>query len=217
MDMQYYAFALFVAALVCLIAVLFKLLFAGVKRQRKLLDEKESELLRLYRTVESIMEDFNDQIKAAIDEIKEYESRAAAHMAAVTIRQEQEKKAEAPKPPEIEAPAMAMTVDSSRIRAASEVLERAERMIINSAGKDGAAAKNNGNASKNTRGEGIQRLFDDTAGEPQTEEPETASKNKRMGSILALAQEGKTQAQIAQELSITQNEVMLVIGLNGRN
>jgi len=37
--------------------------------------------------------------------------------------------------------------------------------------------------------------------------------SKRRESILTLAEEGKTHAQIARELGITQNEVKLVIGL----
>ena len=214
MDIQYYAFALFVAALICLIAVLFRLLFAGVKRQRKMLDEKESDLLKLYRTVENIMEEFNDQIKTAMDDIKEYEVRTAAHMAAMAAKQEQERKAEAaPKPPVTEAPARAMTIDSSRIRAASEVLERAERMIKSNAGK-GVTVIKSGDAGNHGV---IQRLFDEPAGEPQSGGAETAAKNKRRESILALAREGKTHAQIAKELSITQNEVKLVIGLNGKS
>ena len=209
MGIELYAFALFIAALICLIAVLFKLLFAGVRRQRKLLDEKESRLLQLYQTVESIMEGFNDQIKTAMEDIKEYENRAAAHRAFQPLPPEPAKKAEPPAQPRAENPKRAMTVDSSRIRAASEVLERAERMVKSSSGKSvGHVAVNGGS------GDVVQRLFDDITPEQKADGAEAQQKHKRRDSILALAEEGKTNAQIARELGITQNEVKLVIGLN---
>jgi len=211
MGIEYYAFALFVAALISLIAILFKLLFANARRQNKMLDEKESKLLQLYRNVESIMEEFNDQIKAAMDDIKEYEKRAAAYRASMMKPPEPVKKEEPAPTPRVEKPSRAMTVDSSRIRAASEVLERAERMIKNSPGKKTVPAE------ENSGGEVIQRLFDDSSSEqPATDKEKQAKHNNRRESILTLAEEGKTHAQIARELSITQNEVKLVIGLNNK-
>ena len=209
MGIEYYAFALFVAALISLVAILFKLLFANARKQNKLLDEKETKLLQLYQSVESIMEGFAEQIKTSMDDIKEYENRAAKHMAELMKQRaalEEAKKQEAP-PPQVEKPTRAMTVDSSRIRAASEVLERAERMI-----KSSPAKKTNA-AQANNAGGVIQRLFDDAAAEQPAAEPEKKAVSKRRESILTLAEEGKTHAQIARELGITQNEVKLVIGL----
>ena len=205
-GIEYYAFILFVAAIICLIAILLRLLFANTRKQRKLLDEKESKLLQLYRTVESIMDNFAEQIKTSMDDIKEYESRAAKHMADLMKQRAEMEEKKQEKPPQPEKPAMAMTVDSSRIRAASEVLERAERMIKNSPVKKNSASAADG-------GGVIQRLFDDTVGEQPAAGQEKQAVSKRRESILALAQEGKTHAQIARELGITQNEVKLVIGL----
>jgi len=210
MGIEFYAFALFIAALICLIAILLKLLFANVRRQRKMLDEKESKLLQLYQTVESIMENFNDQIKTAMEDIKEYENRAAERMVALSRQEEPviEKKEEPERAPRVERSAKAMTVDSSRIRAASEVLERAERMIKSSTEKYGAAT-----AARSGNVEVIQRLFDDSASEQPANGAELEPKNKKRDAILMLAKDGKTHAQIAKELGITQNEVKLVIGL----
>ena len=210
MGIEFYAFALFVAALITLIAILFKLLFANARRQNKMLDEKESKLLQLYRNVESIMEEFNDQIKAAMDDIKEYEKRLAAYKASMTKPPEPVKKERSEPEPRIEKPAKTMTVDSSRIRAASEVLERAERMIKSS------PAKKTVPAAANDNGEVIQRLFDDTSTDQPVIDTEKQTKSKKRESILKLAEEGKTHVQIARELSITQYEVKLVIGLNGK-
>ena len=206
MGIEHYAFVLFVAAIICLIAILLKMLFANTRKRKKLLDEKESKLLQLYQTVESIMEDFGEQIKTAMDDIKEYENRATLHMANLMKQAAAKKEAESREPPQAEKPAKAMTVDSTRIRAASEVLERAERMIKNSPGKKTFTTPVNG-------GGVIERLFDDAATEQQATEPEKQAVSRRRESILRLAEEGKTHAQIARELSITQNEVKLVVDL----
>ena len=211
MGVEYYAFALFIAALICIIAIIIKMLFGNVRRQRKLLDEKETELLQLYRSVEGIMEGFNDQIQEAMDDIKEHENRAAEHMAALSKQAEAAKKEEKESLPQPERKAKAMTVDSSRIRAASEVLERAERMI------KGSSQKKTTPAAWSGSGDVIQRLFDDPMGEPADDNPqdeiETQIKNNKREDILALSKEGKTHSQIARDLGITQNEVKLVIGL----
>ena len=219
MGVQYYAFALFVAALISLVALIFKLLFANVRRQHKDMKEKEEKLLQLYRSVENIMEEFNDQVKTAMEDIKECEERAAAHINHMANTAHTAKKQETPQRKEEtehqqkpERQGRSMTVDSSIIRAASEVLERAERMVKNGAEKSTAPPA--GKASVN--GEVIQRLFDDTIGEQQIAGPEAQAMRKKRESILALAQEGKTHAQIAQELGITQNEVKLVIGLTNQ-
>ena len=213
MGIEYYAFALFIAALVCLAAILFKVLFANVKRQNKMLDEKESKLLQLYRSFESIIEEFNEQVTAAMEDIQEYERRAAEHAAQAAA-------AYIPSPPpplpppapipvykeEPERPQRAsMTVDSTRIRAASEVLERAERMVKSVPDKNAAHARSGGGV--------IQRIFDDATTGVQVSTTELPSKYARKEAIIALAEEGKTEAQIARELGITRNEVKLVIDL----
>ena len=252
MGIEYYAFALFIAALICLIAILFKLLFANLKQQRRMLEEKEKNLLQLYQTVESIMDDFNDQIATAMDDIREYESRAAAYRAAYTVlssvqpngyaRQSEQElpvangqsampiQSAAPVQPtesghpttqgsetsshewvvSDDTPARAMTVDSTRIRAAGEVLERAERMIKSNAERSGARQSSR---AANGGGEVIQRLFDDSVSDVPASGSDVSVPHKRRDIILALHGEGKSNALIAKELGITQNEVKLVIDL----
>ncbi|MCL2046264.1 MAG: hypothetical protein FWG88_07745 [Oscillospiraceae bacterium] len=224
MGITYYAFALFIAALVCLIGILYKLLFGNVKRQRKLLEEKESNILQLYQTIESIMDEFTEQIAAAMDDIKEYESRAAAtftasqarlqelRMEEAIIERIEEEPAFVPILETARAPAMPMTVDATRIRAASEVLERAERMVRSPVGRSADYIVGDGD-----NGEVVQRLLDDDPDNEPQSPPSTIQGNiqgkSNKDAILTLAEEGKTQAQIAQELGITQNEVKLVIDL----
>ena len=93
-SIEYYAFALFVAGLICVIAIICKVLFSNVKRQQKLLDERESQILQLYTSVETLMEEFNDQIKLTTDELKEYEFRTVSSMAAFELPPQLEQKAE---------------------------------------------------------------------------------------------------------------------------
>ena len=214
MGIEYYAFALFIAGLISLIAILLKMLFSNVKKQYKLLDEKESKLLQLYQTVESIMEEWGDQVKATMEEIREHEMRAAARAASIAI-------IPAPTPPpapqpesvrieHVERLSRSERVDSTRLRAASEVLERAERIIKNDTLKNPAVTV------KSTNGAVFQRLFDETAAESTQEQTEATAQQLRKDAILALAAEGKTDAQIASSLGITRNEVKLVIGLTSK-
>ena len=209
MGIEYYAFALFIAGLICLIAILTKVLFSNVKRQHKLLDERETKILQLYQTVESIMEDFNDQVKAAIDEIKEYELRAVKREALLAMKTE----TAAPEPAKtehFEKLPRAERLDPGRMKAAGDVIARAERIVKRDTLKGSEPPANNDNGAV------FQRLFDETAEEAEAVMREATSKEARREAILALAEEGKTDAQIAKELSITQNEVKLVIGLTRR-
>ena len=210
MGLEYYAFALFIAGLISLIAILLKMLFSNVKKQYKLLDEKETKLLQLYQTVEGIMEEWGDQVKTTMEEIKEHEMRSAARAAAFAM-------APAPTPPPpppesaragaTERPSRSERVDSTRLRAASEVLARAERIIKNDTLKNPAVTVSSANGAV------FQRLFDETVADKSGEQTEATAQQIRNEAILSLAAEGKTDGQIASELGITRNEVKLVIGL----
>ena len=204
MGIEYYAFALFIAALLCLIAILCKVLFSNVKRQYKLLDEKESKLLQLYRSVEGVMEEFGDQVKATTDELKDYEARISARAAAFIMP----KPAEAAKVEQFEKLPRAERIDTGRIRAANEMLARAERIVKSNALKSPAPP------AKNENGTVFQRLFDEQVSEPAA--AETTVQHVKNEAILKLSEEGKTDVQIASELGITRNEVQLVIGITGK-
>ena len=205
MGIEYYAFALFVAGLICVIAVICKVLFGNVKRQKKLLDERESQILQLYTSVETLMEEFNEQVKLTTNELKEHEYRATSGMSAFELPPELEKKEQV-----LEKLPRSLPFDANRIRVAGEVLERAERIIKSDnivpaapqAKEDGAV---------------FQKFFDDTVESTPPPPPSPAEKAQsvktRTDAILELAEEGKTDVEIASELGITRNEVLLVIGL----
>jgi len=202
----YYAFSLFLAGLVCLIAIICKVLFSNVKRQQKLLDEKESNLLHLYQSVESIIEEFNDQVKATTAEIRDYDNRAAVLAALLAAPPPEPGKKE---PEQVEKILRAKRADPSRQKPQSAAAV-AVRAAKGDAGTSGGVPDNGDSGSV------LQRFFDETPAQPQPPLPEMSEKQARSEAILSLAEEGKTDAQIARELGITQNEVMLIIGLTGK-
>jgi len=207
-NLEYYAFALFIAALICAIAIICKVLFSNIKRQQKLLDERESQILQLYTTVETLMEEFNDQVKATTEEIKEYEYRATSKIAAFDLPPELEQKEQV-----LEKLPRTLPLDANRVKVAGEVLERAERIIksdviINPVTPPAQPQE------KEEAGAVFQKFFDESADAPPPPPPsDTSNARLRSAAILTLADEGKTDVEIASELGITQNEVQLVVGL----
>jgi len=227
MGLEYYLFALFIAALVCVIAVICKVLFSNVKRQQKLLDERESQILQLYTSVETLTEEFNEQIKLTTDELKGLESRANAQVMQIQKAQQMQQSLQAQQvthtvdttafdlPPELEKKEQlleklprTLPLDANRIRVAGEVLERAERII-----KSENIPPPPPQEKENT-GAVFQKFFDDTAESTPIPPAVRATRAQtRTEAILELAAEGKTDVEIASSLGITRNEVLLVIGL----
>jgi len=215
--LEYYAFALFIAGLICVIAIICKVLFANVKRQKKLLDERESQILQLYTSVETLMEEFNDQVKITTEELKEKEYKATSHMTAFDLPPELEKKEQV-----LERLPRSLPLDANRIRAAGEVLERAERIIksdniINQNGGIVGAVQSEHVSKPETREKEpaaavFQKFFDESI-EANPSPAELSNTQTRSNAILALSERGKTDVEIASELGITRNEVQLVIGL----
>ena len=211
MGIEYYAFALFVAGLVCVIAIICKVLFGNIRRQKKLLDERESQILQLYTSVETLMEEFNEQVKLTTNELKEHEYRATSHIPAFDLPPELEKKEQV-----LEKLPRSLPFDANRIRVAGEVLERAERIVKSDAIISQAPSAGD-TASKEEDGAVFQKFFDETVEStpppPPTPEEKKATVRTRTDMIIELANEGKSDVEIASELGITRNEVLLVIGL----
>jgi len=215
MGLEYYAFALFVAGLICVIVIICKVLFANVKAQKKMLDERESQILQLYTSVETLMEEFNDQLKITTDELKQQEYRATAHMSAFDLPPELEHKEQVlEKLEQLEKVPRSLPFDANRIRVAGEVLERAERIIKNDTiiSPNGTQPSAPAVAERQEHTAVFQKFFDDTV-EANPSPAEMSNAQTRSNAILALANKGKTDAEIAGELGITRNEVQLVIGL----
>jgi type II secretory pathway pseudopilin PulG len=231
MGLEHYLFALFIAALVCIVALICKILFSNVKRQRKLLDERESQILQLYTSAETLMEEFNEQVKMTTNELKDLETRTNTQVLQVQKAQQQQEAQQALSakqaqqqtakttafdlPPELEKKEQlldklprTLPLDANRIRVAGEVLERAER-IIKSENIPSPPPQ-----EKENTGAVFQKFFDDTAeSTPIPPEVRATRAQTRTEAILELAAEGKTDVEIASKLGITRNEVVLVVGL----
>jgi len=241
MGIEYYAFALFIAALICLVAVIFKVLFANVKRQKKLLDEQESKVLQLYTSVETLMEEFNEQVKMTTNELKDLEYRAntqavqvvqasqaaqaaseaqTAQAAQTALALHMSNRGAFDLPPALEKKEQVfeklprtLPFDASRIKAASDVLDHASRVIKSEA--VAPVPQNENSASQKEHSVPVfQKFFDDTAeSTPPPPEIRASRVQTRTDMILALSDEGKSDIEIASELGITRNEVLLVVGL----
>ena len=206
LGIEYYAFALFVTAMICIIAILFKMLFADVRRQKKMLDEKESELLKLFRTVENMMEEFADQVKSTTREIKIHEDKIMKLRVKAQKQSVEQRIQEQAAPEQTEQLPRRMTVDSSsdRIKIASDLVERQGRVI------KGDLINPN---TPNTRKPEFQQIFTQAENEIQTIDATKNAKKARTDKVMALSKQGKTAPEIAKELGITQNEVRLIIEL----
>ena len=241
MGIEYYAFALFIAALICLIAIICKVLFANVKRQKKLLDEQESKILQIYTSVETIIEEFQEQVKMTTNELKDLEYRANSQAVQVVQASQAAKAASEAQTAQAAQTALALhmsnreafdlppalekkeqvpdkmprtlSYDPDRIRAAGEALEHAGR-IIKSDAVVPALQSEIATPRKENNVAVFQKFFDDTAeSTPPPPEIKASRIQTRTDAILALSAEGKTDIEIASELGITRNEVLLVVGL----
>ena len=215
MGIEYYAYALFVTAMVCIVAIVFKMLFADVRRQRKLLEEKETELYDFYRTVRNVMEEFFDQVETVQKDIRDHEDKL------IKLKLQSQPQPQPPIIPSLNKALEHAKLESlsklprreiedtgvDRIRIASEVIGRAEKVI-----------KGDISAADETKPAFEQYLEDSVTAEAEAaKDPVAAAKQKRNKTILELNKQGKTTAQIAEELSITQNEVKLIIELEKRD
>jgi len=210
----YYAYALFIAGLLCGVAIVCKVLFSNVKRQKKMLDEKESQIIQLYTSVETLMEEFDDQVKMISAELKEHENRTASLSSVFDLPPELEKKEQV-----IEKLPRTPPFDANRRKAAGEVLERAERIIKSDTAAASVQSVNIPTPKEENGGAVFQKFFDDSADaipppmSVKSNSSQTSNVQSRSAAILELAEEGKTDAEIASELGITRNEVQLVTAL----
>lgn len=185
MQLEYYGFALFVFVLICIIIILCKRLFADVKSQRKLLEEKETKLLKIYQTLEDAMDEFYDLVAESKSELDEkYRSLTSAAD---------------------EVPARIRTDETAGINEGGAPLEPEDELR-------GAAKRNALEEAAGKRGGFGEILADRVENAREEEAPMTAERKHE--SIIEMAKNGMSRSDIAKELKITQNEVDLVIGMN---
>ena len=195
MGLQVYLFATYIFVLLCLLVLLCNYLFADLKRQRKLLDEKENKLLKLYSGLESTMDEFSDTVTAARTEWDQRDARLQQ------LAREIAAAASAPRPVPV-SPRLEAEPELPRKRAPKPAPKPEEPLVP----KEEEAS--------------FQLLFeqatmDEPSEPPAVPQPELRRSRgpTRHDNILALYEEGRSRTQIAQELGIAQNEVDLVIGI----
>lgn len=184
MGIEYYGFALFVFVLICIIIILCKRLFADVKAQRKLLEDKEIKLLQIYQTLEDAMDEFYDLVAESKSELDEkYRSLYTA-------------------------------VDEAKADSAAP--GASERAVIAPEQEDGLSDPAKRSALEEAAGRrgGFGEILAESAGHAAEEEEEAMPAERKHESIIEMAKDGMSRAEIAKTLKITQNEVDLVIGMN---
>lgn len=187
MGIEYYAFAFYVFILVCIIILLCRAVFSRYKKQKMLFDEKEAKLLKLYQTVEDAMDEFFDMAAESKSEMDEA-LRKLSSMTGVAYK----------------------NVGGLRQqRSIPDVSEHAG--IVSGIGGDLTAEEADGAGQLHINRTGLTQKEETLRNTSAASDSASFSRND---AILRLFRCGKTRAQIAQELNITQNEVDLIIGMN---
>ena len=196
MGIEQYLFGFYVFVLICLVLVLYRFLFSDIKRQRMLLEEKESKLIKLYSTIEDMMDDFmasaeDSKLEAdkSVKKIKELGEGLERQYSAVTSPPPAppEKKSGGKKAQkEVKIDLVAGAEEEELLKAAPAIEEPLP----------------------------FRELLTNTSGE--IELPDMLARKENMD-IIELAQQGKSRSQIAKELGITLSEVDLVIGISKKN
>jgi len=177
MELHHYLFASYIFVLICVLVFVCKYLFADVKRQRRLLDEKEKQLLDTFRTLEDAMDDYYTLVEEAKNGLeargRELERRlllteAEPAEADAVLHVETPKKAPSKKTPKPPAPKQE---------------SRDENQL------------------------GFEQVFTGAVNN-------VSVKAQLHEKIIEMSKQGKSRAEIAKELKITQNEVELVTGMN---
>jgi hypothetical protein len=182
--LPYYLFAFFVFILVCLVLLLWRFLFAGLKRERIYLEQKEEELQVLLQTLRKEADDFFDLATDKAAEISDERKRVAALISGFTLPQSAENESVVLPNPEPEPAVKAAPFNEFRKAIEDAVIKQNEPPIIPKV-----------DASETVPVNQVK--------------PEPKSSKKEQ--ILTLLDSGKDALQIAKELGITRNEVDLVI------
>ena len=194
MGFQYYLFAFYIFLLVLVLMFLYNYYFSDIKRQKKLLDEKESKLLRLYQTLEDVLDEYYDTAATAKREISEtmneinlksgelFEDIATFANETADRRVPMRRPVQVNMAPQSPPPVNVESVQTAPIQSNSEAPVIDFKAILQ--------------------------------GSEENAQPSLRQKTTNQR-IIELVQEGKSRAQIAQELNITQSEVDLVIGISG--
>jgi hypothetical protein len=184
-----YGFAFFVFLLLCVFALLCKVLFLRDKSfVRKMLDDKEKKLLTLYGSMEDMMDEFNQTALAANEEINRHINKM--HNAKAAIEQ-------TPPPPPVRpaaVPPPAPAIVPLPVMPAAEI-------------NFGLGLTATPTVPATPAAQEFNRL---TLPEVKIKKEQQPTRPTR---ILALHNQGMDRLHIAKELAVTLSELDLVLGL----
>ena len=184
MEMNYYLFASYLFVLICVLVIVCKYLFADVKRQRKMLDEKEKQLLDTFRTLEDAMDDYYALVEQAKDELASKSRELENRLFLTDIEPQQEQL------PDID------TVQFSKA-AKKAVTKKPVKMPV----------------SKPEPTDENQLAFDQLFTNAISN---VSVKTQLHDKVIDMTKQGRSRAEIAKTLKITQNEVELILGMSSR-
>ena len=181
--MNYYLFASYLFVLICILVIVCKYLFADVKRQRRMLDDKEKQLLNTFRTLEDTIEDYYALVEQAKNELelksRELESR-------LTLQDTPPQQEQLPDTDDTVSPSRAVKKTAAK---------KPVKMPVS---KPEPADENQ---------LAFDQLFTNSIAN-------VSVKAQLHDKIIDMTKQGKSRAEIAKSLQITQNEVELVTGMN---
>ena len=228
MEIGYYGFAFFVFILLCLLMILYNYLFSDMKRQKKLLDEKENKLLRLYQSVEEALDDFHDSVEGSHGEITrqlcelgelhaevERGLRGPAHGLSRMERPDSPMRrpaatAAVQRPVSQPTPAPAMVQESAPSLAES-IGQAAANIRAQTPTAPVAPADEPAEEAEMAPPPVFRQVMEAVMEVEPPAEPAAPARNEQ---ILRMAREGRSRSQIAKDLGITLSEVELVIGMS---
>lgn len=192
MGITEYLFAFFIFILVIAAMFIYSRFFTGITTQKKLLDERETKLLRLFQNVEDMLEEFNDTMEMSQKELdirfESLDRRQAELIEAMN-----------------DISGMINNISKDSVMPMMEnIINYKEPEELEKSRSDEKTAKPAG---------GFKSLLD-TVNRVEVTLPAPAESRKK--SILDMSRDGKTRGQIAQELSITLSEVDLILGVAGK-
>jgi hypothetical protein len=209
--MYIFAIILLVIVNICTIAFLSKYIFSDLKRQSRDFGERAAELLKMYEGVEDFMETFytesgslKSELEALTAEVAEMKAGApakAARVVSAPAATEQTALEPEPEPIQEEIPAKRRRPSEPRKWDLFEAISREA-----SSGIDTASATDSDSAADPAPGESVAGEVLDDAGAPVRE--------SKLEGVIRLYREGKTHSQIAKKLSVTKNEVDLIIKMH---
>lgn len=203
MGIEYYGFVAFVFLLICLLALLCNHLFSDVRRQKKLLDEKESKILRLYQSLEDSMDEFNDSVAANQKELEAHKEELKLQKQELYAYMKSLRTSTSSREPEPSA------VTAPNLRTALPKQEE-----VKEAKEPGETPKRTARTKKSSGAEGEKEPSPKKERAKSSLSPNVAFDPKINQRVMDLQAEGRNRNQIAQELKITLSEVDLVIGLS---